>query len=282
MDKKLSNDVFYDIKDFDVNEEINLEDIEDIEAFFNTKDAVEPPENLFDDIVSAVNAKYEEGNTKEQVCFNKNIFEDIKNLLFNVRYQVSLLDTRFWIISIIMLFLGYIAIKTDQNFNVVMLSPITSLFSIYYLYRGRYYKVFEMEIVCKYSLYEITLARTIIILLYNIGFVSIMAIINYIIWNQNILILLIMSWLSPLLLSYCTSLYLFYKKGVIYSIISNITMWFMYALFSSIFLNINNTQQINILELNNNITWIGINLFLILTSTIVLLSLFKSLKRIYR
>ncbi len=282
MKQKLSDDILSDIDDINRDEEIILEDIEDIEAFLKTQPQIEPPESLFNDIMEAVQVKYEEENAEKEMNSETDIYTTMKNLLFNVIYQTSLLDKRFWIASLIILFFGYISLKTSGDISIILLGPVVSIFSIYYLYRGRYYNVFEMEAVCKYSMYEITLARTVIILIYNIVFATILAIINYMMWNINIWSFLILTWLSPLLLSYCCALYFFYKRGIVHSIIANGIAWVAYGSIFEMFLKNNYKNQWRVSEIYNNVIWININLALILISTIMLFVVFKSIKKTYR
>lgn len=283
MKQKLSDDILSDIDDINTDEEITLEDIEYIETFLKTQPQIEPPGSLFNDIMEAVQLKYEEENTMSKTNCKKDIYITIKNLLLNVRHQVSLLDKRFWMISFIILFLGYISLKYSGDISIILLGPVVSVFSIYYLYRGRYYNVFEMEAVCKYSMYEITLARTVIILIYNIVFATILAIINYMMWNINIWAFLILTWLSPLLMSYYLTLYFFYKKGVIHSMIANGIAWVLYVSSFQFFLKVSQSNQSYAYgsEVYNNTMWININLVLILVSTMMLGLLFKNIKKIY-
>lgn len=283
MKQKLSNDILSDINDINRDEEITLEDIEDIEVFLKTQPLIEPPENLFDDIMEAVQIQYEEENIVSKINCKKDIYSIIKNLLLNVKHQISLLDKRFWIASFIILFFGYISLKTSGDITIILLGPIVSVFSIYYLYRGRWYNVFEMELACKYSMYEVTVARTIVIIAYNIVFATILAIINYMMWHTNIWAFLILTWLSPLLMSYYFTIYFFYKKGIIYSVIANVVTWVLYVSSFQFFLKISQSNQsyAYVSGIYNNTMWININLILILVSTIMLGLLFKNIKRNY-
>ncbi len=233
MKQNFSDDIFKDIDDVNGDKEISLEDIKDIEAFFSTQPEIEPSENLFNDIMEAVQLKHEEENiTSEHI--HEDIYINIKKLLLNIRHQISLFDEKFWAASFILLLLGYFNLKYPES-SFMLLAPIASVLSTYYLYRGRYYNVFEMEIACKYSLYEITLARTVIILVYNIVFATIMAVINYMMWQVNMWTFLVLTWLSPLLISYCIALYFFYKKGAIHSIVANAVAWLVYVILLKVF-----------------------------------------------
>lgn len=284
MRQEFSNDIFNDINELNAEEELTLEDIENIEALFNEQPQVEVPENLFNNIMQAVELKYEEEELPEEIILEKDAWNSIKTLLFNIRHQVTLLDKSFWMASIIILIFGLLSIKSSYDIGILLLGPFVSIFSIYYLYRGRYYNVFEMEAVCKYSVYEITLARTIIIIVYNIIFASAMAFINYVQWNINIWFFIVITWLTPLLISYCFTLYYFYKNGIMHSIIINATTWIVYGLLFQTFIkaNYDNREYGYILEVYSNTAWLNINLVLILISTIMLILLFKNMKRVYR
>lgn len=281
MVKKLSDDIFYDISDINLDEEVTLEDIKEIESLFDTQPLIEPPENLICDIMDNIELKYEEENVENEVYSKKNICITIRNLLFNVRHQVSLLDKRFWIVSTIILIFGFLSRESSSGFGIILLGPVVSLLSIYYMYRGRYYNVYEMEAACKYSMYEVTVARTIIILVYNIMFASVMAFINYITWDINIWVFLILTWLAPLLMSYCVMLYFYYKSGVIRSLIINVFIWSIYVAFFQIFFKIDYSAQSYsyVLQIYNNSVWLNINLTLILISVIILCVIFKNIKK---
>lgn len=277
MKKELNEQILNDLSSINSEQEITLEDIEDIDLLFEEEEIVEVPDNLFDNIIDKLEGIYEEEYLEEKSRDKISIFDSIKYLLLAVRLQISLLDVRFWIASFIILIFGVLNIKMDENFNIILLSPIISLFSIYYLYRGKYFNVSKMEAACKYSMYEIAIARTIVIIFYNILFISCMALANYLIWDVNIWTYLIISWLSPLLFSYYLTLYFFYKKGLIESIIANICAWGAYA---SLFYKFNNAYSVkfNIAKLSCNTLWIIVNLVLILLSIVMLFVQFKSMK----
>ncbi|NMM61803.1 hypothetical protein HBE96_03690 [Clostridium sp. P21] len=283
MKQNLNKDILKDIEHENADEEISLQDIEDIEAFFSTQPEIEPPKNLFNNIMEAVELKYEEENVQVETHSKENACISIKKLLFNIRHQSSLLDARFWLASFIILVLGYFILRYPQGFTFMLIAPTASVLSTYYLYRGSYYNVFEMEMACKYSLYEITLARTVIILVYNIAFVTVMAVINYTMWHVSMWTFLILTWLSPLLISYCIALYFFYKKGLIHSIIANISAWFIYAISIKVFskINYNNGDFEKIIQMYNNLNYVIVNLILILISGIMLYNILKSMKKIY-
>ncbi len=283
MKQNLNKNILKDIEHENADEEISLQDIDDIEAFFSTQPEIEPPKNLFNNIMEAVELKYEEENIQVETYSKENVCINIKKLLFNIRHQISLFDERFWLASFTILALGYIILRNPEGFSFMLIAPIVSILSIYYLYRGSYYNVLEMEMACKYSLYEITLARTVIILVYNIAFVTAMTVINYIMWQVNMWTFLILTWLSPLLISYCIALYFFYKKGTIHSVIANVSVWFIYSIMLKGFSKINYSSGDleKVIQMHNNLNYVIVNLILILISGIMLYNILKSMKKTY-
>lgn len=274
MNQKLSENILNEIAEFNVEEEISIEDIEQMEELLKNEIIIEPSNKLYENIVETLNLKYE----KEKMNSGKNIKKiesiPIKELLIYIKSQITLLDKNFWITSIIFMVLGIIFVIKDKLYLVNILSPIIILFSVYYMYRGFYNNVYEMEVVCKYSAYEVTLGRSIIIICYNILFSSLIAIAYFIINYENLFMYIIVSWLAPLLLTYYISLYFLLKKGVIYSLVSNIFAWLSYII---LFCKVSGGSGLDSINYNN-LSWIYINEGLIAIALILILILLKQMK----
>ncbi|WP_053954990.1 hypothetical protein [Inediibacterium massiliense] len=272
MRQKRTKEIFDEIECFDIKNEICLEDIEKIEALFENQKNIEPPEELFDNIMK--NIDFEEDNDLANENNNEkvNIFQSMTELLFHIRHQISLLDKNFWLVSIFIMLLGFLLIVKEQTNYLLLLAPIVTVYSICYFYRGIYYNTNEIEAVCRYSIYEITIARTIIIIGYNILFACILAWANSMIKDTNLWSILIVNWLSPLIVTYCVSLYFFYRKGMIMSIVANISTWIGYI---GMYHRFHFTGY-------NGLSWLNINLILIMISCIIFTLVLNNIRRIYR
>lgn len=274
MTQKFTEDVFNEIKYFDIDNEINIEDIENIENWFENQLQIEPCKNFFNNIMEAIEFKQDSYIIDENENEKANICESVIGLLFHIKHQISLLDKNFWFASIFIMCLGCILIIKEELETLVLLAPVVSGYSIYYFYRGVQYNTSEIEAVCKYSVYEITLARTVIIILYNIVFVCLLSGANSIIRDTNLWITMIVTWLSPLLMTYCASLYFFYRNGIVVSILAHICIWtgyiWMYYKFN-----------LNVLYSCNNLIWVDINLGLITISCTMLVFLLRNMRRVY-
>lgn len=278
MNQRLNEDILNEISDFNIEEEIKIEDIERIEELFKNEVNIEPPKDLFQNIMETLDVQYEKEEMNLTKKDNNTVVSPISELLIYIKAQITLLDKSFWITSIIFILLGINFVMHDEVYLVNMISPFISLFSVYYIYRGFYNNVYEMELACKYSMYEITLGRSIIIICYNVLFSSVIAIANFTVNDKNLVLFIIISWLAPLLLTYYISLYFFFKKGISYSVTSNVFSWLIYIyLFYKIFdLDHSGLDSMDY----SNSSWICINTVLIIISFILLAILLRNVKKI--
>ncbi|GAA0740681.1 hypothetical protein GCM10008906_21020 [Clostridium oceanicum] len=274
--KELSDDIFEDIKDID--EDLDLKDIQNIETLFENSPQVDVPDDLFNNIMDSIEFEEEKEEStikknedmKEKVGIKKTILE----LIFTVKYQISLIDLRFWIISILIIISGILSITYKNAEMIFIFAPLFIIFSIYYMYRGIYYEVNELEKVCKYSLYEIILARSIIIIGYDILFTSIISIVNYSINKENLFLFLLITWLAPLLLTYFVSLYFFYKKDIYVSLFSQAFSWILYL---SLAVSLNVITP----NLKYQSIWFNINVIILIICSVLLACFIRNMKKAY-
>lgn len=274
--KELSDDIFEDIKDID--EDLDLKDIQNIETLFENSPQVDVPDDLFNNIMDSIEFEEEKEEStikknedmKEKVGIKKTILE----LIFTVKYQISLIDLRFWIISTLIIISGILSITYKNAEMIFIFAPLFIIFSIYYMYRGIYYEVNELEKVCKYSLYEIILARSIIIIGYDILFTSIISIVNYSINKENLFLFLLITWLAPLLLTYFVSLYFFYKKDIYVSLFSQAFSWILYL---SLAVSLNVITP----NLKYQSIWFNINVIILIICSVLLACFIRNMKKAY-
>lgn len=274
--KELSDDIFEDIKDID--EDLDLKDIQNIETLFENSPQVDVPDDLFNNIMDSIEFEEEKEEStikknqdmKEKVGIKKTILE----LILTVKYQISLIDLRFWIISTLIIISGILSITYKNAEMIFIFAPLFIIFSIYYMYRGIYYEVNELEKVCKYSLYEIILARSIIIIGYDILFTSIISIVNYSINKENLFLFLLITWLAPLLLTYFVSLYFFYKKDIYVSLFLQAFSWILYL---SLAVSLNVITP----NLKYQSIWFNINVIILIICSVLLACFIRNMKKAY-
>ncbi|MEG6586741.1 hypothetical protein [Dendrosporobacter sp. 1207_IL3150] len=133
-----------------------------------------------------------------------------------IRLQSTLINKRFLFVTSILLIacivlVRYYDISTSKF--LVTLSPVLGILTFYYEYRAQIYKVEEIEAVCRYSRAQLALARIMVVVGYNLLFLTCLTfIINS---SFSIAILkLIMDCLTPLLLSLGIALASSLKFGI--------------------------------------------------------------------
>jgi hypothetical protein len=118
------------------------------------------------------------------------------------RIQVSLLRPAFWLLSILVLFLGGLIIvspSTDQSFVLRVVGPGLAYFCTLGLFRGTRLGMLECELSCPPSLQQLTLARLLIVLGYDAS-LGLLASLLLSLSGEGNFLLLVAHWLFPLLL----------------------------------------------------------------------------------
>jgi hypothetical protein len=123
-------------------------------------------------------------------------------LLKLVRTQVSIFQPSFWLASAVIVFLGGLLILSGPVFNptflLQVLGPLLSYLGTATAFRGHGLYMLEFELACPPSPRQLTLARLIIVLCYDIG-LGLLLTLSF--WSLDDLgfWLITLHWLAPLL-----------------------------------------------------------------------------------
>jgi hypothetical protein len=118
------------------------------------------------------------------------------------RVQVSLLRPAFWLLSILIMFVGAMILALqpiDQTFVVRIVGPGLAYICTLGLFRGARLGMLECELSCPPSLQQLTLARLLIVLGYDTG-LGLLASLLLSFSEQNNFLFLVAHWLFPLFL----------------------------------------------------------------------------------
>jgi hypothetical protein len=127
-------------------------------------------------------------------------------LLDTARMQIGMLPPAFWLISAVVTALGawieLIAPDQDATMALRALGPLLAYFGISTAFRGIGLKTFECELACPESALQLTLARLVIVLGYD---VALGACLSLALWLRGLpgdtsFFLVTLHWLMPLLL----------------------------------------------------------------------------------
>jgi hypothetical protein len=119
------------------------------------------------------------------------------------RTQISMLHPLFWVLSAGIAAAGAVALSSgaplNQGLLLQALGPLLAYLGALLAFRGMGLRVLECEMVCVPSLMQITLARLVIVLGYDLGLGIGMA--GIVSAHERVsLVLVLMHWLMPLLL----------------------------------------------------------------------------------
>ena len=225
-------DILKELEEFNLYDDITLEDIELIEKNLNTNAPINPPNDLAESIINRVMPLMHENDPINFQCNNNKVLF----LLKQIKNQILILDKAFYI-SIALVLASSLLLNTYGYFNEIFIfSPLIGILEVFYAYRGVYYKVYEMELCCKYSTFEITLSRTIIILAINVILSFIIGILNVFMGLQLPFFYVITTWLAPMIVTYYITLYFFINKNLEISILAGSSAWISYVVLYSRFI----------------------------------------------
>lgn len=236
--------ILKDIEELNLYDDISLEDIVIIEKSLINDIEINPPSDLAENILNCVVPIMHKNDSQFSITpigkLDDNDFKHKNNnvifLLRQIKNQILVLNKAFYI-SIILILTSALLLNTYGYFNeIYILSPLIALFEVTYSYRGICYKVYEMELCCKHSTFEITLARTIIILAINVILSFIIGILNIFMGLQLPFFYVITTWLAPMIVTYYVSLYFLINKNLKFSIIFGSSAWVSYVVLYSRFI----------------------------------------------
>jgi hypothetical protein len=133
---------------------------------------------------------------------HENVWKRLQLFLEIARAQVSLLRPAFWLLSILVVFLGGLILflpSTDQTFVLRIMGPGLAYICTLGIFRGTRLGMLECELSCPPSLQQLTLARLLIVLGYDTGLGLLASLLLSFSKQQNFLFLVV-HWIFPLLL----------------------------------------------------------------------------------
>lgn len=263
LKKQNSKEILQDIKELDLFDEITEEDVELIQNNLDDQVLINPPDDLSENIIKAVMPIMEENDVKPIKKTNYNVYLFIQQ----IKNQMFLMNKAFYLSAVLILTTG-ILLNNSGYFNQLFLfSPLLALFQVFYSYRGIYHKVYDMEMACKNSIFEITLARTITILIFDICISIIVGTLSKFIGANLPFLYVVVTWFAPMILTYFVTLYFLINKNITYSLILGGITWIFYVILYNSYIIEEQINSINILNIN-----IGISIMSILMITYLLIS----------
>ena len=125
------------------------------------------------------------------------------NMLALVRAQVSILHISFWLASLAITLLGAVVVfgsaAESQGILLRAFGPLLAYLSTVSAFRAADVQVLEFELVCPPSLLQLTIARLVIVLSYDVGLGLLLSLLFWMGRSTSVLNLTL-SWLMPLLL----------------------------------------------------------------------------------
>lgn len=156
--------------------------------------------------------------------------------------QVSLLQPSFWLLSFMIVLAGFTFLSFPLANSVLMarvvfwaLGPLVAYIGAMSIFRGMQYKTLEFELACPPSAQQITLARLMIVLGYDIG-LGLLLSAGLLGRDGGSFFVLILHWLAPMLLVSAMALFFSFRisanlaAGLTYSIWLGLLVFFVLPL----------------------------------------------------
>ncbi len=127
----------------------------------------------------------------------------VTTLLVTARAQVSLFGLSFWLVSALITLLGAVVVLgrmiPDQELALRVSGPLLAYVGTIVAFRGRGARVLELELVCPPSPMQLTIARLVIVLGYDVGLSLVLSLVLWTGGSGQVLALTLV-WFMPLLL----------------------------------------------------------------------------------
>ncbi|RDY26315.1 hypothetical protein CHL78_014130 [Romboutsia weinsteinii] len=258
--KKVRESV-YSIRCEDVDrlefEDLLEEDLEDIENYLDNYVVKSVDKQKVDSTIDVLRSympvKHEEKvNEQIKICSSNNM-QSISKL---VKLQMGVTNKSYWLVSLMLILYGVISIKNiniDLTICSSIIAPIPILLGMVEFIRGRDENVWELELSYKYSLREMILAKSIIIISISMCISLIMSVISVNVYSQVNLLKVICVWLIPMCTIASISLLIVSVYKSINSIALCIAVWILgvttvvAARIPEVVINISNVSMLMIL-----------------------------------
>ena len=149
-------------------------------------------------------------------------------LLKVVRAQVNLLRPAFWVASALIVFLGCLLVLSEANLGralvLQIIGPLLCYLGAASVFRGIGLNVLEFELACPPSPRQITVARMIIVLGYDLILGLVASLILSLQGNEGIMALTL-HWVAPLFLVFGLTLLLSLRIPIHYAAMFSYTGW---------------------------------------------------------
>ncbi|HET8843322.1 MAG TPA: hypothetical protein VFN35_17800 [Ktedonobacteraceae bacterium] len=158
-------------------------------------------------------------------------------LLVTARAQVSLFGLGFWLVSALVTLLGAAIVLgrmiPDQELALRVSGPLLAYLGTTVAFRGRGARVLELELVCLPSPLQLTIARLVIVLGYDVG---LSLVLSLVLWagGSGQVLGLTLAWFMPLLLVAGLALLLMLRFSVQTASVVAYGIWLAFLVISAV------------------------------------------------
>lgn len=256
MKKKIPDIRCEDINSLDF-ENLLEEDLEDIENYLDSYLVKNIDERKIDSTIDVLRS-YMPVKNKEKINENIKIcsLNNMQSILRLIRLQMGFTNKSYWLVSLVLILYGVVSIKKinlDLTIFSSIIAPIPILLGMVEFVKGRDENVWELELSYKYSLREMILAKSIIIISISMCISFIMSVVSVNIYSQMNLVKVICIWLIPMCVIASISLVIVSVYRSINSIALCIAVWILgvttvgVSRVSEVVINISNLSMLMIL-----------------------------------
>lgn len=166
-------------------------------------------------------------------CIKNQIFSLIKR----TSTEITLMSKTYWVVSAVLFILGFLLVNStayDPLTTLVIISPLPFMFGLVEVFKAREQGLLEMEMTCKFSVYEIMLTRLLLIGLYNISLSTMLTIAFTSLIDSASMWEIIFVWLTPLTFFASISLWISIRFRGFAFLMMIVSLW---VFFSFLFLS---------------------------------------------
>lgn len=160
-----------------------------------------------------------------------NLHGQFYSLMKQIMREVSVISKSYWLISALFYVVGYYFASfasMDYLLMLVMVTPIPFVLGLFEIFKGRESGMLELEMTCKFSVYQIMVSRLVLIGLYNIG----LSVVLTLIFSTQLMIPIweiILIWFAPFTIFAAISLWISMRFSHSSFVVMVISCWLIFT-----------------------------------------------------
>ncbi|ADU29481.1 hypothetical protein [Evansella cellulosilytica] len=203
-------------------------ELEELEAELDHYLVKYPDDSMLDETIDTLR-QYVPIKQKKSIYYRDRFMTLIKRAKLEAFY----IHPMYWTISVFLFVIGYVFTTYSAHnplLTLIILAPLPFIFGLVEVFRGRESGVLEMEMACKFSVYEIILSRLLLIGVFNLTLTVLLTLSLAPYIQTASLFEVVVIWFAPFTIFVSLALWLSMRfRGAVF-VMAFLSMWGIFSL----------------------------------------------------